>query len=185
MTQQEIEPQASCTQGIHHTTTPSRWYIQVTRYPTCILLLSSLCCTCMLQRRSRLVTVATIRSQEAPRGVCTAGIHGVTSHLPTLTAGSLAPIACHRCSRARLVLYGTLLLSKWKMKQQKNKNKNKKTHTHTSKQMKKCIHANNNNKKRRKINECINRGFPTRMEYLHPISCLRYTILVGNPQNTE
>ena len=26
------------------------------------------------------------------------------------------------------------------------------------------------------------RGFPTRMVYLHYISCLRYTILVGNPQ---
>ena len=26
-------------------------------------------------------------------------------------------------------------------------------------------------------------GFPTRMVYLHCISCLRYTILVGNPRN--
>ena len=26
------------------------------------------------------------------------------------------------------------------------------------------------------------RGFPTRMEYLYYISCLRYTILVGNPR---
>ena len=26
------------------------------------------------------------------------------------------------------------------------------------------------------------RGFPTRMVYLYYISCLRYTILVGNPQ---
>ena len=26
-----------------------------------------------------------------------------------------------------------------------------------------------------------NRGFPTRMVYLYYISCLRYTILVGNP----
>ena len=29
----------------------------------------------------------------------------------------------------------------------------------------------------------VNRGFPTRMVYLRYISCLRYTILVGNPQN--
>ena len=28
-----------------------------------------------------------------------------------------------------------------------------------------------------------NRGFPTRMVYLHYISCLRYAILVGNPWN--
>ena len=28
------------------------------------------------------------------------------------------------------------------------------------------------------------RGFPTRMVYLYYISCLRYTILVGNPQFT-
>ena len=27
------------------------------------------------------------------------------------------------------------------------------------------------------------RGFPTRMVYLHYISCLRYTIQVGNPRN--
>ena len=26
------------------------------------------------------------------------------------------------------------------------------------------------------------RGFPTSMVYLHNISCLRYTILVGNPR---
>ena len=30
-----------------------------------------------------------------------------------------------------------------------------------------------------------NRGFPTRMVYLHYISCLRYTILVRNPWNAE
>ena len=30
----------------------------------------------------------------------------------------------------------------------------------------------------------INRGLPTRMVYLYYISCLRYTILVGNPGNT-
>ena len=31
---------------------------------------------------------------------------------------------------------------------------------------------------------CIIRRFPTRMVYLHCISCLGYTILVGNPQMT-
>ena len=31
--------------------------------------------------------------------------------------------------------------------------------------------------------EAANRGFPTRMVYLYYISCLRYTILVGNPRN--
>ena len=29
---------------------------------------------------------------------------------------------------------------------------------------------------------CIYPGFPTRMVYLHDISCLRYTILIGNPR---
>ena len=31
----------------------------------------------------------------------------------------------------------------------------------------------------------LNQGFPARMVYLHYISCLRYTILVGNPQNAS
>ena len=31
----------------------------------------------------------------------------------------------------------------------------------------------------------INRGFPTRMVYLYYISCLRYTILAGNPRNKD
>ena len=30
-----------------------------------------------------------------------------------------------------------------------------------------------------------NRGFPTRVVHLHYISCLRYTIVVGNPQNAS
>ena len=32
------------------------------------------------------------------------------------------------------------------------------------------------------VRQAIYRGFPTRMVYLYYISCLRYTILVGNPQ---
>ena len=32
--------------------------------------------------------------------------------------------------------------------------------------------------------ETINRGFPTKMVHIYYIACLRYTILVGNPQNT-
>ena len=34
-----------------------------------------------------------------------------------------------------------------------------------------------------KERHCRNRGFPTRMVYLYYISCLRYTILVGNPRS--
>ena len=34
------------------------------------------------------------------------------------------------------------------------------------------------------IHTHIYRGFPTRMVYLYYISCLRYTILVGNPRYT-
>ena len=32
--------------------------------------------------------------------------------------------------------------------------------------------------------ETTNRGSPTRMLYLYYISCLRYTVLVGNPRNS-
>ena len=73
------------------------------------------------------------------------------------------------------------------------------THTHTNMSMSPCtrthtlMHARSHthvltcthtqspeNKVRQTIP--IYRGFPTRMVYLYYISCLRYTILVGNPR---